>query len=80
MAKRGVVVQTEAGPVRLPPSARTARQRVVWLLRRGYVWGAYMLAVHADKVLLSLLQRAHPDVPWKNIVVANRLGRLRSSA
>lgn len=69
------VVATEAGPVRLPASARTVRQRVAWLLRRGYVWGAYLLAAHSDKVLLGMLQRAYPDVPWKNIVQANRLGR-----
>lgn len=74
-SRRGTLVATEAGPVRLPASARTLRQRVAWLLRRGYVWGAWMLAAHADTVVLSLLQRAYPDVPWKNIAAANRLGR-----
>lgn len=76
----GSMVMTEAGPVRLPPGARTLRQRVAWLLRRGYVWGAYLLAAHADKLLLGMLQRAHPNVPWKNIVEANRLGGGRSRA
>ena len=66
------VVQTEAGPVRLPPSARTTWQRVRWLVRRGYVWTAYLLAAHADKVLLAALKRAHPDVPWNNIAYVAR--------
>lgn len=65
-------VTTGQGSVKLPPSARTLRQRVTWLLRRGYVWAAYLLAAHADKVLLAMLQRAYPDVPWKNINAASR--------
>lgn len=66
-------VATEAGPVRLPPSARTLPQRVAFLLRKGYFWGAYMLAAHSDKVMVALLQRVHPDVPWKNMHAASRV-------
>lgn len=68
-------VQTEEGPVRLPPSARTTWQRVRWLLRRGYVWAAYLLAAHADKLLLAALKRAHPNVPWNNIAYVARQQR-----
>jgi hypothetical protein len=63
---------------RARPSARSrpnARQ-VQWLARqarKGYAWAAYLLAAHANKVLLAMLQRAHPDVPWKNIAAAGRL-------
>lgn len=69
---RPAYVTTEAGLVRLPPSVRTLHQRVMYLLRKGYLWGAYMLAAHSDKVLVALLQRVHPNVPWKNMLAASK--------
>lgn len=65
-------VQTEEGPVRLPQSARTTWQRVRWLLLRGYVWAAYLMAKHSDKVVLAALKRAAPNVPWNNLAYAAR--------
>lgn len=56
--------------IKFPKSARTHRQRVMFLLKKGYLWTAYMFARHANKVLVGMLQRAHPDVPWKNIQFA----------
>lgn len=76
-ARRDEYVATEAGAVKLPPSARTLRQRVAWLVRRGYVWGAYLLAVHSNKVVMGMLQRAHPDVPWKNMQLAWKRSGIR---
>ena len=58
--------------IKLPKTARTTRQRVEFLLKKGYVWAAFMLASHSNKVLVSLLQRTHPDVPWKNIHFASK--------
>ena len=56
--------------VRFPASVRTVRQRVLWLAKEGYVLTAYWLARMSNKVLVALLQRAHPNVPWKNIQFA----------
>lgn len=67
-----VYAETEVGPVELPGSARTPRQRVEFLLRRGYVWGAYMLARHSNKVLVGLLRLTNPATPWKNLHYAAR--------
>lgn len=57
------------GP-RFPRSVRTVRQRVLWLAKEGYVLAAYWLARSSNKVLVALLQRTHPEVPWKNIQFA----------
>ena len=66
------VVGSQSSLIKMPKNARTTRQRMLYLLKRGYVWTAYMFAKHADKVLLRLLQTAHPNVPWKNIDFAAR--------
>lgn len=63
-------ISTEGGVVKLPPSARTPRQRIMWLLRRGYLLAAYLVAAHGDKVMVALLKRAKPNVPWNNIHAA----------
>lgn len=68
----GTYVETEKGPVRFPKSARTTLQRVRWLLLEGYTWAAWLLAAHADKVLVKLLKQAFPDTPWNNIAYAAR--------
>lgn len=55
-----------------PKSARTPRQKMVWLAKRGYLWAAYLVARHSNKLLVDLLQRTNPQVPWKNIQFASR--------
>ena len=71
----GTYVYTEDGPVRLPKSARTTWQRERWLLLQGYVWAAYLLAKHSDKVVLAALKRGAPNVPWNNIAYMARRSR-----
>lgn len=68
----GTYVETEAGLVRFPASARTTLQRVRWLLAQGYAWAAWLLAAHADKVLIRMLKQAFPDTPWNNIAYVAR--------
>ena len=58
--------------VRLPKSARTKRQRAMYLLKKGYVYTAYLFAKHSNKVLVSLLHKTNPNVPWKNIHFASK--------
>ena len=64
--------RTEAGLVRLPVSARTTRQRVAYLVKKGLVLGAYMLAKHSNALLVAMLQHMHPNGGWKNIAAAPR--------
>ena len=66
------VVGEDSSLIRIPKTARSAKQRVSYLLKRGYVWTAYMFARHSNKLLVSMLQRAHPSVPWKNIAFASK--------
>lgn len=75
MEKGWAWVQTEVGPVRFPRGARTPRQRVAWLLRRGYTWAAFALARHSGDILMFFLKR-HDDM-WKNSNAAWRHGAPR---
>ena len=77
-APRSVTGRTPWIWVEVPASARTLRQKVAYLARRGYVWGAFLLSKHANKVLVGLLQRTHPDVPWKNVHFASEYLHLAS--
>lgn len=63
-------VRGPGGIIKFPVSANSAKRRVAWLLRQGYVWTAYLFAKHANKVLVGLLQRTHPNTPWKNLQFA----------
>jgi len=67
-----VVSADKPGVVKLPKSARTKKQQVMFLLRRGYVWTAFLLAKHSNKVLVGLLHKTNPNVPWKNIQFASK--------
>lgn len=58
--------------IRFPNSVRTPKQRLLWLLKQGQMWTAYMYAKHANKILIALLKRTHPDYPWKNLEFAAR--------
>lgn len=55
------------------PSKTTAKsRRAILKAKLAYMHAQYMLAKHSNKVLISLLQRAHPDMPWKNLEFAAR--------
>lgn len=58
--------------VTFPSAVRTKRQRIMWLLKKGYVLTAYLLATHANKALVMLLKKTNPNVPWSNIQAAAR--------
>lgn len=48
------------------------RRRAVLMAKLAYLRAQYLLARHAGAVLLALLQRAYPNMPWKNLEYAAR--------
>ncbi len=58
--------------VPLPPEVRTRRQRELFRAKLLYHTLVRLLALHSNKVVIAMLQRAYPDTPWKNLVYAAR--------
>lgn len=54
------------GMIRFPKSARTRRQRILYLLKGGYVLTAYLMARFSNKIVVGALRQAYPSVPWNN--------------
>lgn len=70
--RRYIASDAEWVPVPGKVKVRSLRQKVSFFLRGGYVMAAYLLARHANKVMVGVLQRTHPHVPWKNLQFAAR--------
>jgi hypothetical protein len=69
---KSVYVEETRRWIRFPASVTTVRQQVRYLVAKGYVWTAYLVARHSDKVLMFLLRQLAPGVPWRNIQTAAR--------
>lgn len=54
------------------PAPMPKHRRALLRAKLAYIRAHYLLAKHSNKVLLGLLQRAHPDFPWKNIAYASK--------
>lgn len=55
-----------SGLIRFPKSVRTRQQRILYLLKSGYVLTAYLMARFSDKIVVRALKDAYPQVPWNN--------------